>query len=117
MKTKTSISKILFLSASFCLVAILSNGQTNKAYDDNMKLIDSVFVGPGYQYIYAIFSGDVNQDGEMDISDFNVMEVDVTSFATGYIASDINGDLRADVSDFNLLEANVTAFVKVHYPH
>ena len=117
MKIKTSTPKILFLSAAFCFLAFLSQGQTNKAYDDNMKLIDSVFVGPGYQYIYAIFSGDINQDGYMDISDFNIMEVDVTSFATGYIPSDINGDLRADVSDFNLLEANVTAFVKVHPPH
>ena len=117
MKTKTSIPKILFFSCSFCLMALFAGAQTNKAYDDNMKLIDSVFVGPGYQYIYAIYSGDIDQDGQMDISDFNIMEIDVTAFATGYIPSDINGDLRADVSDFNLLEANVTNFVKVHYPH
>ena len=81
-----------------------------------MKLIDSVLVGPTYQYVYAIYSGDVNQDGLMDASDFNSMEGQVITLSTGYVTGDINGDGLADATDFNLLEKNVLKLLVVVHP-
>ena len=117
MKTAKINLRFLFFLAFICLVVKFSDAQTtNKAYGNNMKLVDSVLVGATYQYVFAIYSGDVNQDGTMDVSDFNVMEAQVAAFSTGYVTADINGDLVADVSDFNLLEANVSKFISVIHP-
>ena len=108
--------KSIIVGLFFCLAANFSNAQSNKAYGDNMKLIDSVLVGPSYQYIYAIYSGDVNQDGDMNGLDFNAMESQVIALASGYVTGDINGDGNADGADFNLLEKNVLKLLTVAHP-
>ena len=89
-----------------------ASAQTNNAFGNNMAIVDTVAGQP----VFAIYSGDVNQDGVIDATDFNVMEADVLSFSSGYIVSDVNGDGVADASDFNLLEKNVLKFVAVVKP-
>jgi len=110
MKTKKNylqkkfLFSILFLSLVFMK---FSNAQTNKAYGDNMKVIDSVLVGSTYQYIFAIYSGDVNQDRVIDGSDYLAMQPKVLSVTTGYSVADLNGDRVVDGSDYLVMQKNV----------
>lgn len=80
-----------------------SEAQTNNAYGDNQKQVE-----PG---VFAIYSGDINQDGVIDIFDVIDMDNDVINFNAGYIPTDLNGDGVADIFDVILLDNNVLAFV------
>ncbi|MEP7128381.1 MAG: endonuclease/exonuclease/phosphatase family protein, partial [Chitinophagales bacterium] len=53
--------------------------------------------------VWAIYSGDIDQNGSIDGGDFNAMEPDVTFPDFGYNISDITGDGIPDGQDYNLL--------------
>ncbi|MFZ1321638.1 MAG: aryl-sulfate sulfotransferase [Ignavibacteria bacterium] len=59
----------------------------------------------------CIYSGDVNQDGTIDISDLSEIDNDVLSFNKGYINSDVTGDMFTDVSDVAIAENNAIKFI------
>jgi hypothetical protein len=79
-----------------------------KAYGDNQKE-----VAPG---VFAIYAGDVNQDGLVDGSDMSDTETDNNNFITGYIVTDINGDGLVDGSDMSIVEAANNNFEGVITP-
>ncbi len=56
---------------------------------------------------WAIFSGDVNQDGAIDGSDFLDLDVFIQNGDGGYVVGDLNGDAAVDGSDFLLLDPNI----------
>lgn len=58
--------------------------------------------------LWAFYSGDVNQDGQIAGDDFNLVEVNVTDQAFGYFSTDLTGEGASDGSDFNLLEVNAS---------
>lgn len=60
---------------------------------------------------YAFYSGDVNQDDAVDVSDLSLIDNDVFNFVNGYIATDINGDEVTDLSDGLITENNAVNFV------
>jgi hypothetical protein len=75
-----------------------SNG-ISKAYSSNQSA-----VGNGQ---YALFSGDINQDGYIDGSDYPDFDADSQNGVYGiYIATDLNGDGYVDGSDYPLFDAN-----------
>lgn len=80
----------------------------NKAYGDNQ-----VEVTPG---IWAMYSGDINQEENIDLLDASVLETDITNFQFGYMSSDLNGDGNVDLLDSPVLEENVNSFVYAMYP-
>lgn len=55
----------------------------------------------------AIYSGDINQDKTIDISDFLELDPKIQNGDSGYDAGDLNGDGSVDISDFLLLDPNV----------
>jgi len=86
----------------------LSMAQTNNAYGDNQKQVE-----PG---VFAIYSGDINQDGVADIFDVIDMDNDVINFNAGYLPTDLNGDGVVDIFDIIILDNNVINFVAVMSP-
>lgn len=84
------------------------NFSITKAYGDNQKE-----VAPG---VFALYVGDVNQDGLVDGSDMSDTETDNNNFITGYIVTDINGDGLVDGSDMSLVEAANNNFEGVITP-
>lgn len=66
--------------------------------------------------LFAIYNGDVNQDGVVDGLDFNDWETDNNAFAAGYITTDFNGDGIVDGLDFLIWEPNNNAFVGMVTP-
>ncbi|OYU97538.1 MAG: hypothetical protein CFE21_04395 [Bacteroidetes bacterium B1(2017)] len=80
-----------------------------KAYGNNLKLM-----GSG---IYAIYSGDINQDGTIDFSDYPSLDLGNINGSTGYRATDLNGDGTVDFSDYPLIDLNSANGVSVQQPN
>jgi hypothetical protein len=78
-----------------------------KAYGNNMILVGSK---------YCIFSGDVNQDGSIDIADLAIVDNDSYNFLSGYFPSDLNGDGITDLSDALVCDNNAFNFVGLIRP-
>lgn len=80
----------------------------NNAYGDNQKEVE-----PG---VFAIYSGDVNQDGFIDILDQGSVDNDLLNFAAGYVLTDLNGDSFVDILDQSILDNNLFNFIGVISP-
>lgn len=74
----------------------------NKAFGNNLILKGSK---------YCIFSGDVNQDDNVDVLDLRLVENDVFNFVTGYVNTDVTGDNVADALDLVIIDNNAFNFV------
>ncbi len=71
-----------------------------RAYGNNMT---GVSTSPDR---YAIYSGDSNQDGVIDVQDIGIIDNGVTNFVVGYVASDINGDNVVNNLDLAIADNN-----------
>jgi hypothetical protein len=80
----------------------------NSAYGDNMIELDSG--------VYGFYTGDVNQDGAIDILDYPSLYNDNDNFAFGYFATDLNGDGSVDIFDFPFLYGNSDNFIYSVHP-
>jgi hypothetical protein len=77
--------------------------QASQAYGSNQTQI-----APG---LFALYSGDINQDGVIDGLDYNDWETDSNNFSGGYFNTDLNGDGIVDGLDFIYWEQNSNNFV------
>ena len=85
-------------------------GIVNQSY----ALPANVFGGNLVQMIdlsYAIYGGDVNQDGIIDGGDFAPVDNLVSLFSSGYLPEDVNGDGLIDGSDFAIIDNNSSSFI------
>ena len=80
------------------------------SYGDNM-----VQVIPTQSW-RGIYSGDVNQNGVIDLTDVLQTYNDANSFVSGYVVTDINGDNLADLNDVLIAYNNSVGFVAVIRP-
>lgn len=85
-------------------------GSAAQAYGNNMALVDNSPVR------YGIYSGDVNQDDVIDLTDVIAISNDASVFSAGYIATDVNGDLITDLTDIIITFNNATVFVTALTP-
>jgi sugar lactone lactonase YvrE len=81
---------------------------SSQAYGNNM-----IEVEPN---VWAFFSGDVNQDGNIDNSDYSIWETDANNFAFGFFTTDLNGDGNVDNSDYSNWEQNSNNFIFSVHP-
>ena len=77
-----------------------------QTYGENVKE-----VAPG---VYAMYSGDSNEDGIIDSGDMS--DIDATNFTFGYVIQDLNGDGIVDSSDMSILDNNSNYFIMVQRP-
>jgi hypothetical protein len=66
---------------------------------------------------YALYAGDVNQDGSIDIFDAQIGENNATGLLYGYYPSDCNGDGIIDAFDLQLIENNSTLLIFTARPY
>jgi uncharacterized protein (TIGR02145 family) len=88
----------------------ITNGTTydfttaaSQAYGNNQ-----IEVAPG---VYAIYSGDMNQDGTINEADLPIFTTANTSAAHGYVFSDLNGDGSVDLLDYPIYKNNAAATI------
>ncbi len=55
---------------------------------------------------YFALDGDANGDGFVDVSDFNIWNLNKFNTGTDWLSGDFNGDGTTDVSDFNIWNVN-----------
>lgn len=82
----------------------------NKAYGNNMIQVDASPLE------FAIYNGDVNQDGIVEATDLSLIDNDAANFTGGYVSSDINGDGTVDGTDALIAGNNSDNFVSVVRP-
>ncbi|MEO8666837.1 MAG: M4 family metallopeptidase, partial [Ignavibacteria bacterium] len=75
---------------------------STQAYGENMMLVGKK---------WCIYSGDINHDGLIDLTDVIGIFNDASIFTTGYVVTDINGDNIVDLSDLTAVYNNSTSFV------
>ncbi|HMS64658.1 MAG TPA: dockerin type I domain-containing protein, partial [Ignavibacteria bacterium] len=86
------------------------SNSASKAFGDNQKNVDSTPLR------FAIYSGDVNQDGTIDAGDLSAIENDAGISIFGYVSTDITGDDAVDASDISLVENNALLGVNLMAP-
>ncbi|MDR3669129.1 MAG: dockerin type I repeat-containing protein, partial [Ignavibacteriaceae bacterium] len=64
---------------------------------------------------YCIYSGDVNQDGQVTSDDFTGVDNDNTNFDY-HIANDLNGDGQVTSDDFTCIDNNNSNFISKNVP-
>lgn len=80
----------------------------SKAYGNNL-------VRKGMKW--CIYSGDVNQDGIVDLTDVNLIVNDANLYTTGsYLNTDLNADTWADLSDILIAVNNSVIYVSKQTP-
>jgi hypothetical protein len=60
---------------------------------------------------FAVYSGDVNQDGTVDLTDIVLCFNDANAFTSGYVNTDLNGDDFVDLTDITIAYNNSNSFV------
>jgi len=81
----------------------------NKAYGDNMMEME-----PG---VWAFYSGDINQDGFIEGSDYSPLFNDNDIAAEGYLITDLNGDGFVEGSDYPILFNNSDNAIESIHPY
>lgn len=79
-----------------------------KAFENNQQE-----VAPG---IWAFYNGDLNGDGNVDISDYSIWENAYNQLLSGYFSTDLNGDGNVDGSDYSIWEPNYNNLIYSHHP-
>lgn len=74
-----------------------------KAYGNNMNQLETG--------VWGFYTGDVNQDGSIDNTDYSGWELDANAFAFGNYVTDLNGDGSVDNSDYSIWENNSNNFI------
>ena len=73
--------------------------QASSAFGSNQ-----VEVAPGK---WALYTGDINQDGYIDNFDYPALDADIYNGISGeYVASDLNGDGFVDIFDYPIFDTN-----------
>lgn len=80
---------------------------SDRAYGNNLKQKGSK---------YCLFSGDVNQNGFINLDDILLINNDAVSFISGNAVSDLTGDEAVDLSDIIISYNNSNDFVSVIRP-
>ncbi|MBK8553938.1 MAG: FG-GAP repeat protein [Ignavibacteria bacterium] len=83
---------------------------SSQAFGDNIKQVDASPLR------FADYSGDVNQDGFINLTDVITIYNDAGNFVTGYKVTDVNGDSITDLSDVLITNNNSVGFVTVVKP-
>ncbi|MBL7771825.1 MAG: PKD domain-containing protein [Chitinophagaceae bacterium] len=66
--------------------------------------------------VFGLFSGDINQDGSIDVFDYLIMDPDIVAGSFGYFSTDLNGDGSVDAFDFLVVENHIAEGITANTP-
>jgi hypothetical protein len=66
--------------------------------------------------MWSLYTGDVNQDGVVDLTDEGLIDNDAYNFTSGYVVTDLNCDGIVDITDESYADNNAFNFVGVIAP-
>jgi hypothetical protein len=105
VKHRNHLETVSATSVNFSLSGVTYNFTTaaGQAFGNNQKAL-----GDGN---FAIFAGDVNQDGFVNASDRTLVQTDVISILTGYLNTDVTGNGFVNAQDRTLVQSNVISII------
>ncbi|MBK8552187.1 MAG: hypothetical protein IPL53_14445 [Ignavibacteria bacterium] len=65
---------------------------------------------------YCLYNGDVNQDGNIDLTDIVAVSNNLAAFTMGYKVTDIDGNNITDLTDLLQTYNNSSNFVRSKKP-
>jgi hypothetical protein len=65
---------------------------------------------------FAFWSGDINQDGLIESTDYSSIENSSQNFLFGYVPDDLNGDELVESADYSMIENNSQLFLMIARP-
>ncbi|MBL7772030.1 MAG: hypothetical protein JNM95_04100 [Chitinophagaceae bacterium] len=80
----------------------------NKAYGDNQMEVETG--------VFALISGDVNQDLTIDGFDYIQMDPDIVFGNSGYLSTDVDGNGSVDAFDYLLVDPNIANGITIQAP-
>jgi hypothetical protein len=109
VKNRNSIETVSAIPVSFSgnPVAYSFNLAT-QAYGNNLGLMIDGW--------WAIYGGDVSQDGGVDTGDMSPVDNDSFNYMSGYLVSDTNGDGVIDTGDMTIVDNNALNYVFAIHP-
>ena len=109
VKTWNTLETWSASAQSFTSYALSYNFTTAaaQAYGNNLKQIGTK---------WCIYSGDVNQDGFVNLSDCNLINNDSYNLVNGYVVTDLTGDLYTNLSDLLIVNNNSYGLVSKNVP-
>ncbi|MBK8552539.1 MAG: FG-GAP repeat protein [Ignavibacteria bacterium] len=112
LKQRNSLETWSKTSHAFTGNALTYNFTTTntQAYGNNMINVD---VSPAR---FADYSGDVNQDGAIDLTDVLAVYNSANSFVNGYVTTDLTGNEIVDLTDVLMAYNNSVGFVRMIRP-
>ena len=112
VKHRNSLETWSALGQSFVTSQLIYNFSTSQAqaYGNNLIQVDSSPIR------FAIFSGDVNQDGIIEGADLVEVDNDAFNLVTGNVNTDVTGDNFVDGSDLSIVDNNAFGLVIVRRP-
>jgi lysophospholipase L1-like esterase len=89
----------------------------------NFCLFSNIFQNTGSNSVVtlnngemAMTTGDINQDGSIDLYDLQLVENAASNFYFGYYPQDCNGDGSVDLADLQVVENKVSDFIYASKP-
>ncbi|KAF0195209.1 MAG: BNR/Asp-box repeat-containing protein [Bacteroidetes bacterium] len=109
VKHRNSIETTTANAVSFAGTTIIQSfGDPAEIYGGN--LLQMADMG------YAIYGGDINQDGAVDGGDVTPFDNDQFNFVAGYVLSDVDGNGSVDSGDGTIIDNNQFGFVGASLP-
>jgi hypothetical protein len=88
-----------FTGSSFANIKIVG-GSATVSYINGAVTLSNIFSNP-------TLPGDINNDGLVDVADYNIWAANVGKTGATWLQGDLNGDGLVDVADYNIWAANV----------
>ncbi|MFZ4414811.1 MAG: hypothetical protein ACOYOV_17125, partial [Bacteroidales bacterium] len=112
VKHRSHIETTTFDVVPFNTATINYNFTTaaNQAFGSNMK---ETAPSSG---IFALYSGDINQDGLVNLTDLSAVNFSALQIETGYLVNDLNGDGLVNLTDLSAVNFNALQLVAKNTP-
>ncbi|MEZ4821592.1 MAG: hypothetical protein R2942_03915 [Ignavibacteria bacterium] len=81
-----------------------------KAFGNNMVQVNNI------PSTFALYSGDVNNDGTVELSDLVYVSNDASQFVSGYETADLTGNNSVNLEDMLIAYNNASAFAETIKP-
>lgn len=95
---------------------VLTPGISNESFKIQSNVFGDNVIQIPSSSDFAVYSGDVNQDGSVDLTDNTMIDNDSYNYVSGYVKTDITGDNNVDLSDAAIADNNAYNFVSVVKP-
>lgn len=106
IETWSKVNGIILLSDGYTYNYNFTTSST-QAYGNNLVAINSK---------WCIYSGDVDKNGSINLTDLTSIYNKTVTFSTGYQVTDLNADNIVNLSDLVIAYTNAVKFVMVKRP-